>query len=860
MAFDWIVMPAKSRGLPCDFRIFLIRGDTKAGRRLFAAYDSEKKNAGLADKPRALFVRKLLAALRAEAYSAESVVRMLTFINRFFIWADDARLSISLATAAERSRQFSDAVSTRGAHYRAGSAWMTKRIATMLNCNERALRIRLYGNASSEWVIDLPKADPPYFDFRSLMTPGTTAMRPLMFSRLSNAKIMSLVKVNGRTRWLKDILNALNNAQKRTSNGHTVIHKADLVAVRRLFLKMDDLQIKITRASAFQCLRNRTIDPTTDFADILGNHLLRVLSWVNLTEDERGIVENARARRSVFTARPVDSEWVLHFPEMSTQYIDVRMLIRPAAAKRGLAAFSKLSESERQSSIGKDARTRLMQEVLQQWRASFAQGAAPASVSNLYVAFRHFIVWSDTYKYAVTKDAALDSLASYSAALMNRVKAGSLLGSSARYRCLRIASFLAPILNTTSASVMSHLANIAKEPTSGRQGDYVGATDTKTFVAWLESFVDAIRMDVLNKDLSSGLVIQNGNHAIKISGPELRYIGRAPNLFLNVVMARMRISAELLRFIAVTGANKSVALSTRIAEVDWTHDQGGYRLKVFKTRKGGHVSVTIPKIYRPILERHIAFVETLTEAGGNPDGFLFPSLKSDSPADLVSRHVRGDVLRFTQLNIGADIFRDIRHIFRVSSLRFLPCSYLRYAKGDFLHTAHNGDSLRTSQSLGNSPSVARASYGGNGNLPAAQREMTLFWTWQETFVASIAPGACAEPGSPKSLGLGTVAPACGAENACFSCDHYRGVDSIDYIYLVLSRGQEMRTRAGREPARAREFMAVVDDITAIERDYLKRHPDQLEEIEELRERVGAYDLHPTLIRHAEIYRRFLGKL
>lgn len=854
MATDW-VLPAPKTHCPCDFRMFLNPGAARQRRGAFLALSATQKNAGLANKDRATFVRALLKVIRAESQRLSSATATINKVTKFFRWADSAGADISLNGAVPLLRQYKNDMSRKPLAESQHVLWFVKRVARILGRDERGFLIELFGRTSSDWIIDVPRLDPPYFDLRALTSPAKARLTHREFSRLPEFEKKADTGRSDRTSLIRALLTALLAAQQRLQADGMDLGSDNLIAAWQLVRFMDDRGLRVSRSTLFKYLEDGSVAPS-HFGPNLGTSVLRVLSWIAQTGLERSAVAAARAQRSAYKQVANDSEWALSLPDRNPARVDLRILIAPGSAKLAHSTFIKLADDQRESLAPEGPRKELVRTIGAAWTAELVQGGSCSTVHRKYAQLKAFFAWCDARSLAVDPDSIIDSLTKYSVALAGRARAGRLKHQTAKHILLSIAGTVATALDTTSSFIVTHLAAVDAKGGGGRMGRYVAASDTHGFMDVLEAIIDAITVEVVDGDSIDGVSVQHAGGTIVIDRAFPTFRGRIPDRFLNSNLVQLRITAELLRFIALTGANKSVALRIRRTAVDWSLDQRGYRLKVFKGTKGGLVTLVVPKWYRSRLERHIDFVASiLGTQSGKVSSPLFPRLVTDTVGNMRSALVRGENLSFRFSRPGTDVFATLRDLCRASGIRFLTAQDLRFGLGDYRHAAHNGDSLRASQALGNSPSVARKSYGGSGNLFAAQREMTRFWGINESLQLSIDTGLCASFGVPKALNDHAEAPQCGTENACFGCDFYRGIEHPDYIALMLTREEELRIRAKHEPARAQEFTTVIDYIQPIVQSYLERNPEQAELIATTRERVRCGDYHPSLKRHIEIYRR-----
>ncbi|MEO9656258.1 hypothetical protein [Marinomonas sp.] len=232
----------------------------------------------------------------------------------------------------------------------------------------------------------------------------------------------------------------------------------------------------------------------------------------------------------------------------------------------------------------------------------------------------------------------------------------------------------------------------------------------------------------------------------------------------------VRVCAELMMFIAQTGMNFSQAKKLKRGSFKYRSQSDDWSVTCYKPRRGGEVRFSIFKSYKKRFKEHLAFIDLFFP---NSDG-LFP-LFGSGPYEGSARGLSGSILRKITSEHGVP---------------WIPSSRLRNSRVNWI-LRRSGDENLTAEMAQNTTQVLLDNY----KVPSQQRamvEVTQFWNKHDPILtgalkASIINSKCdgipiAYDDTPASI----VEPNCVVPSGCLWCQHHRDVDSLDYVWSLLS--------------------------------------------------------------------------
>lgn len=463
-----------------------------------------------------------------------------------------------------------------------------------------------------------------------------------------------------------------------------------------------------------------------------------------------------------------------------------------------------------------------------------------ASLAITYATLRTFVVWADTQKWALDKSSAVNCLISYSQDLMRQWRAKALSTGAVRSRLDMLLLLISGALEIPIYSLRLKIAM----PPIGDSGFKTARPDPRKlreFCGALHAIVQALPSDKLCNPITSTLQI-----ILCIDGEEreqpfpLPYTGLGDRgvdpRIANLPLTRLRVWIELHRFIAFTGCNLSVAMSLTVGK--WVAERQTI-MSTLKPRANKFVSVRVGEQYARHVDAHIEFLRAVLPVEVSDDVPLFPTiLTGRMGARTIMAAARARALTMTVDALDPGKQHPSTKWLSSTKLTVFTARTLRLAKSSWLLRRYNGDSLRVSESLGNTPQVTFRSYGGKGNLELAVAEWSGLWAEPAETQASLAPGGCSSPGTFEPT-RNRDEVRC-SEGGCLVCRHYRGEDSLDYIHRLLSYRHCLAYRAQTNEEIVK-LLLVIDQIVDA---YKIRHPHETLVIDELRAQIGQ-NPHPN---------------
>lgn len=221
-------------------------------------------------------------------------------------------------------------------------------------------------------------------------------------------------------------------------------------------------------------------------------------------------------------------------------------------------------------------------------------------------------------------------------------------------------------------------------------------------------------------------------------------------------------------FINDTSANFEQASKLKFSSRRMTYTENGTKYHAYKDRKGGEVSYSITAGYSGRFKRYLEFRAFLVE--NNPSDELFPFI----------RHPR----KYRSGNIQD---RRLRTLMSLLGRPFVPASVLRTcALNKVLQEGGNiDDVLKLGQH--SRRTFFRSYFLPNHQL--ASKEWSDFFKFvNDRRKAALVFGGCSGESGKKIpiVAGGSPEPDCINPAGCLFCVHYRGEESMDYIWALLS--------------------------------------------------------------------------
>ena len=235
-------------------------------------------------------------------------------------------------------------------------------------------------------------------------------------------------------------------------------------------------------------------------------------------------------------------------------------------------------------------------------------------------------------------------------------------------------------------------------------------------------------------------------------------------------LVNLRISAELLIFIAQTGMNLSQAAKLRIGRFSYQSHTDGYRVfRVHKNRRAGEVAFDIYREYRPFFENYLAWRRELFPLSQAENDYLFPFWQSSKRVSLASPD-----------------FASIKRRCKTLGIRYFGPQALRLSRTNWL-LKKTRDTALVAEVGQHSESTLTTAY-ERPSLRTISLEISQFHAVMTPRLLASGPGACIQPEPTLSPGTPSDAPQpdCISPAGCLFCTHHRDIDSADHVWSLAS--------------------------------------------------------------------------
>jgi hypothetical protein len=532
---------------------------------------------------------------------------------------------------------------------------------------------------------------------------------------------------------------------------------------------------------------------------------------------------------------------------------DFLRLVVPGTAALPALAFAKVRKARQMDAVDDHSdRAELIRALCHEFEArATAKSHKTSTLVVTFINLRCFVVWADDQDLALDKDSVIKTLVLYSQHLTRHWRSGTLSASTVYAKVKLPLHLLTGVLGRQPFEIIFRLS-LPPLTRAGLTSARPVTSQLQQFCVNLHAIVLALPSELLcapihvpiqvklwseSETLPHDLPEPCGGYGDQSFDPRLA----------NLTLIKLRIWAEMQRFIAITGCNLTEAQNLTIGE--WRTNSR--QVLALKARANKFVSVRISKQYERHLESHVAFLEAVWPMPIDADTPLFPGSRfppNTRGAYATVAGLRAGTIAPRTVLFIPDREVDVRSWAKTNGLR-LTSRQLRQAKAMWLLRRYSGDSLLVAKALNNTPQVVHNHYGGKGNLEQAIAEWSMHWASPRSQCA-LAPGKCESPGRYEQIGDQDQPAGLCNEGACLICRHYRGEETLDYVHSMLSYQYYLGFRAASNSEVAR----LIDIIDKVVDAYLERNVGQLEPLQRLRAQLSDRP-HPrfaALIRLAEI--------
>lgn len=232
----------------------------------------------------------------------------------------------------------------------------------------------------------------------------------------------------------------------------------------------------------------------------------------------------------------------------------------------------------------------------------------------------------------------------------------------------------------------------------------------------------------------------------------------------------LRVICEFLIFLAQTGCNISVATNLEREKFKYKPTSEGYRVRVYKKRRGGEVELNIYKSYKSHLNDYIEFLNEFM-----PDSkLLFPLYSYKHQGEYPSR-----------IN-----FKAFRKLLKKYNVPWTSASIIRKTRVNWV-LRRSADEELTADMHDHTLNVMKRRY----EQPSLQRslvEISKFWNQNtpleigEKTTSIIASTCSGLPRGTSDKPDKISEPNCTYPSGCLWCENHRDRESFDYIWSLIS--------------------------------------------------------------------------
>lgn len=333
------------------------------------------------------------------------------------------------------------------------------------------------------------------------------------------------------------------------------------------------------------------------------------------------------------------------------------------------------------------------------------------------------------------------------------------------------------------------------------------------------------------KEILASSVKARSNRELELSAQRRIAYEADASLSTRYPLVNLRVSCELLIFIAQTGFNYTQAHSLRMDQFHYTSYINGYQVRAYKRRREGEVLFEIFEAYRPWFDRYLNFRNKWFP--DDPEGLVFP---------LVRKGGRG-IDSAPQLST-------LKRVLNGVGVIFVSPQKLRGVRINWL-LRETLDEQQTAQLAQHSVETLRRVY-SKPHPQIAKIEISRFHQKNDLSLSSPAPGRCvnAIPSPYEETPSSAPIPDCTNAAGCLFCSHHRDLDSLDHVWSLsslkyLKTVELSRYLPNRNADETHPAFLVIQRIADKLEYFEKSSTVRKSWVEEARERVKEGNYHPA---------------
>ncbi|MCT7318658.1 site-specific integrase [Ralstonia sp. CHL-2022] len=496
----------------------------------------------------------------------------------------------------------------------------------------------------------------------------------------------------------------------------------------------------------------------------------------------------------------------LEFHNVAYGKLEIRWNLLPLLYSGGAAENARIvSEKINAGTLGQPIRKRLsaITCIHDFICAELESGSSKNTISKLIRVLRQFYIWGDNNNRQLTRKSLEADFLDWATHLRHRSEVSYEIKTITAYDSLKrishlIENSIGPSSRGNPVSRSSRLITLTGIPLPKRGKRPLNAEEEKTLTSSLFTFGEflldlstALTAAAIRSEDPIGIKFRNGKYIEEETVP--RSISRAawdqdtdtgdrepdangvrrlrPDCDKNrYPLVNLRISAELLIFIAQTGMNLSQASKLRVGRFSYQSRTDGYQVfRVYKNRRSGEVAFDIYREYRPIFENYLAWRRDLFPSSQSENEYLFPFWQSPKCVSL-----------------SPPTFACIKQRCVTLGIRYFGPQALRLWRTNWL-LKNSRDTALVAELGQHSEKTLTGTY-ERPSLRTIFLEVSRFHAaWEPVLLAS-GPGVCVHP-EPKPLAdtpSDAPQPDCISPAGCLFCIHHRDIKSAEHVWSLAS--------------------------------------------------------------------------
>lgn len=452
-------------------------------------------------------------------------------------------------------------------------------------------------------------------------------------------------------------------------------------------------------------------------------------------------------------------------------------------------------------------RAPLLEAIKERIESKLESGDSIQTATDDITQIRGFYQFLDQQERPATLDELETNYLDYAEHLFIRSQSvGATLSKAVAYTyAVKLSNMFSSILGLpSSAKLILHTRlkykSTAKKAT-GKIGEKQNLTETFSFGSMLVDLISGLSHEAVHGPLplhipiraglveGDEIVLRGGTSAavdewLKKDAAELtkgqkRHVENALRARLPVnqvsnfgrrAIINCRVCAEMQMFIAQTGMDLSTVMKLRREAYKYKPLGENYQVREYKERRQGEVFFEIFKDYKPMLKKHLAFVD-----------FFLPESEWLFPFFTQSGAIHND----PRSTISA-----LRTLCRSHRGPWIPPQSLKNTRVNYL-LRRSGDEDLTAEMDQHGVMMLQQNY----EKPSQQRamiEVTRFWNQHDPIKkgelkGSVLDGQCnGKPETMNRIPTSVVQPNCVSPSGCLWCKRARDIDSEDYVWSLFS--------------------------------------------------------------------------